>query len=252
MLDLGTLGVMVSKWLPKALDIAKQALPMVIDAARTFGTLNDYIAKTTGEMEPINSNSTAEDVSKMAEILAAYKENVEEQSEKISQAILGEMKSYFEEVGIVLEAHQAVIEKYQIHPRGLDRKTKRFLDSVKRNIDESVSRDISLHNMDYRRIIEMPPGQRKEEAMSKFLGDSIQRALESCCVQFRETLEDIFDEMEEEIPGTVQRIAVEARNLKEAYEKILDEKAPEEKITVKEGALKKIAVCEVVNELLEE
>lgn len=87
--------------------------------------------------------------------------------------------------------------------------------------------------------------------MSKLLKDAINHALDSCCIQLRETLDDIFQDMEEEVPGAAQQVATDASLMAQDYEKLVADNSPEKVEQLKVMALEKMAICETVGELLE-
>lgn len=225
-----------------------QLKPFITEA---FAALLNNTAKSASQMEPINDHSSAEDVKQIADFFETYMGGVETETKKIGQAVKEEMQSYFEEVNMTFQENKELMEKYQIQPKGADRKMKRLLDSVKRNLDDSVSKDISLYNADCKKIIGMIPGTKKEEAMSQFLKDAINHALDSCCIQLRETLEDIFQDMEEEVPGAAQKVATDALLMAQDYEKLVADNSSEKVEQLKVIALEKIAICEITVELLE-
>lgn len=236
--------------LPLASVVAKDLIGLLRDVVGALGSSASQTAKSAAELEPVNSRSSVEDVNRMTEVFETYKEQVQEQSEKIGAAVQTEVEYYFEELNAILQENESLMKAYHIKPKGIDRKTQRLLHSMKERIASSISSDISLNNASCRTVIGMLPGTKKEEAMSGLLKTSMNQALGSCCTQLREVLGEIFEDMEEEIPGAAQRAADEAKAMSEDLERLAAENSPEQIKAVTEAALEKTALCDIAIELL--
>lgn len=65
---------------------------------------------------------------------------------------------------------------------------------------------VSLDNAECRNIMKMIPGAKKENAMIDFLDNMTKEALLACCDGLKENLTEIFDEVEEEVVGAVEKL----------------------------------------------
>lgn len=105
--------------------------------------------------------------------------------------------------------------------------------SMKGFIDNEVSKNISLGNPKLRSINKMIPGTQKEEAMKEFSNGVIKDALDRYCRNIRETLSDIFEEVEEEVLDVIEKAgddanrhcmqleAIDAENYSEKSEQLI-------------------------------
>lgn len=96
----------------------------------------------------------------------------------------------------------------------------------------------------------MIPGSKKEEAMNTFLDQSVSSALEVCCKEIRNSLEEIYEDVETEVLGAVDTIQKQNELLKESLASV-DENNYE--VTAKKQMVEAyymIDVCDAVSQIL--
>ena len=96
----------------------------------------------------------------------------------------------------------------------------------------------------------MIPGLKKETAMEDFFAKSLKYALNACCTEIHSSIEEIYDDVETEILGTIDSIQRQVEQLQNTFSSI-DEKNYEQ--SAKKQMIEAyylIEVCDLVNELL--
>lgn len=201
-------------------------VPFVIDAVSKF-------VKNTSSMKPIDENSSVADVDSMIEALESYKEEVRGIASGIEKSVYEEVTYYTEELGRLFEDSSSVLKKYGISKKRIEKRITKLSVSMKGFIDNDVSKNVSLGNPKLRNINKMIPGTQKEEAMKALANGIIKDALDRYCRNLRETLSDIFDEVEEEVLDVIEKAGndanrhfmqledIDAENYSEKSEKLI-------------------------------
>lgn len=210
----------------KVLSKIIKIVPSFIDAITNF-------VKNTSSMKPVDGNSSIVDVDSMIEMLESYKEEVRGIASDIEKSVYEEVTYYTEELGRIFEDSSSVLKKYGISKKRIKKQITKLSLSMKGFIDNEVSKDVSLGNPELRNIIKMIPGIQKEEALKEFADGIIKEALDKYCKNVRETLSDIFDEVEEEVLDVIEKAgndanrhcvqleSIDAENYSEKSEKLI-------------------------------
>ena len=163
----------------------------------------------------------------------------------------GDFKDYLDELNILIQENDALMSKYHIKPRGIDRKLGKMLDAIGQDMDIAVSRSIAFNNPACREIIEMLPGTKKEEKAASFLQNTLCDALQTGCEDIKNILDDTFGDLNEEIPDAVEKVSAELKQANEELQKLSAEYSEENVKATTGNALQKISACDLVLGLLE-
>lgn len=163
-------------------------------------------AKDGSDADSINDNSSLENIDRITEIFSDFKEQVCLRSTEIEKAITEEVRFYLDEIKQLLIENQKMAEKYNIRVNIIERKINRILPHLEGIIGHEVSKKISLDNTECKNIMKMIPGEKKEKALQKLLNDAIQNALNVCCLNIKERLEEIFEGVDDEILEKINSI----------------------------------------------
>lgn len=221
-------------------EVAKAILPFL------FGS-----AKKASEADSTN-NSSLENIDNIMEIFSGIKDEVRKRSLQIEESVEKEVDAYLDEIRRILEENQDVVEKYGVKFDRIERRIDKIRSNLHGIIDREVSKAVSLDNSECRAIMKMIPGERKENALRSFLDSAVQNALSVYCSAIRKSLDEIFDDTNEEILGTIevaqQNIAAHLKMLRS-----LDENNRMEVVSqmICEAGLINDE-CEIVENLLEE
>ena len=155
-----------------------------------------------------------------------------------------------EELHDILDANADKVDKYNIHIKRIERQIDKIASKINGTIDNELCKKVSLDNTECKEIVKMIPGSKKEEAMNTFLDQSVNSALESCCKEIRNSLEEIYEDVETEVLGAVDTIQKQNELLKESLASV-DENNYE--VTAKEQMVEAyymIDVCDAVSQIL--
>lgn len=173
------------------------------------------IAGKTGETDPINDNSSLENIDRITSIFTDFRGQAHTKAVEIENAVAKEVNYYVEELHDILDANADKVHKYNIHIKRIERQIDKIASNINGTIDNELCKKVSLDNMECKEIVKMIPGSKKEEAMSIFLNQSVRSALEACCMKFRSYLEEIYEDAETEVVGAVDTIQKQNELLKE-------------------------------------
>lgn len=226
---------------------------MIEKIINIIGTVVDWfgnIAKKTGETDSVNDNSSLDDIDRITNIFTDFKGQEHTKAVEIENAVAKEVDYYVEELHDMLDANADKVEKYNIHTKRIERQIDKIASKVNGTIDNELSKKVSLDNTECKEIVKMIPGSKKEDAMNTFLNKSVSSALESCCKEIRNSLEEIYEDVETEVLGAVDKIQKQNELLKKSLASV-DENNYE--VTAKEQMVEAyymIDVCGAVSQIL--
>lgn len=232
--------------------LAGIGLSLLFDLAQgIWKGIKQKTIKQISQAGPIHEQSSPDEIRKTTEIFEEYKEQIYRESEKIERAVYEEVQYYLEGLDKVLDENEKLLNGYGIRVKRLDRKQKELLSGIKREFDHEISIQMSLANVDCRKVMEMRPGARKERAISDLLYHVIKSALEQCGENIRSVMEEIFEDIQEDIMEAVDQIAKNAENAKRTLGEIEAEHREESAEKTAEGAVRSIAVYDQILEGME-
>lgn len=226
---------------------------MIEKIINIIGTVVDWfgnIAKKTGETDSVNDNSSLDNIDRITNIFTDFKGQAHTKAVEIENAVAKEVDYYVEELHDMLDANADKVEKYNIHTKRIERQIDKIASKINGTIDNELCKKVSLDNTECKEIVKMIPGSKKEEAMNTFLDQSVNSALESCCKEIRNSLEEIYEDVETEVLGAVDTIQKQNELLKESLASV-DENNYE--VTAKEQMVEAyymIDVCDAVSQIL--
>lgn len=228
------------------------AVPQLIKMAKNvIDQIGQESAKEVSELKPVSSNSSVDDIKQTSEVLDTFRNQIKTESQKVQEAATNEIKDYLDELNILIQENDALMSKYHIKPRGIDRKLGKMLDAIGQDMDIAVSRSIAFNNPACREIIEMLPGTKKEEKAASFLQNTLCDALQTGCEDIKNILDDTFGDLNEEIPDAVEKVSAELKQANEELQKLSAEYSEENVKATTGNALQKISACDLVLGLLE-
>lgn len=204
-----------------------------------------------GHDKAYNRNSTPEDINNTVKILEEYKEQVHGEAIKIEERVMAEVAYYVEELNSLFSQNNDLLGTYKICSHRIENRIQKALKNMQGSIDHTTNRMISLDNAECRKILQMMPGNKKEQAMKGFMQDSIQDALNQYCREFREELKEVCEEVEDEILLAVDSAGQEAAKQAEILKAIDTEQREEKILEIFDNAGKILALCDLVNVCLE-
>lgn len=172
---------------------------------KVIKTIVDLFKKPAEEAGKTDQSESLENIERVSEIFSDFKDQVHTQADAVEKAVEDEVNYYVEELKDILDSNES-IKKYGIRIKRIEKQIDRVLSGVKGTIDNELSKKISLDNIECKEIVKMIPGSKKESAMSNFFKRSVEEALDTCCLEIKSDLEEIYDEIEEELMGTVDSI----------------------------------------------
>lgn len=217
---------------------------------KVIKTLIGIFKKPSEEAGKMDSKDSLENIERITQIFADFKEQVHSRAVEIERAAESEVSYYAEELQDILSENSERVIKYGIHTRIIERQIKKISTRVRGTIDNELSKKVSLDNTECKEIVRMIPGAKKEAAMAAFFSKTVSNALDAYCVELHSSLNEIYDDVEAEIIGAVESIQMQAERLQESFSSI-------DETNYEETAKKQIVdayylndVCELVLELL--
>lgn len=211
-----------------------------------WDTITQKPSKEIGEAKQQNRNSSVEDIDKIQLIFEDYRRQVHREASRIEEAVYDEVAYYIEELNSILSRERKLLDKYKISTKQIEKAIERLLKNIDGNIDKMICRKVSLDNPECRNVLQMIPGAKKEQAMSVFLNKSLKEALNQYCVDFRQNLTDLFEEVEEEIVQTVGRTGEEAERQYQVLETVNKDNYIEKNEMIGIEAAGIIAICDLI------
>ena len=209
------------------------------------------LASLIGGSKRQDKNSTAEDVNKIQEILEAYKDQMHKETAGLETSVIKEVNFYVEELNDIFEQKQDLFVRYKVNAKRIERSLQRLVGRLQGSIDNFVGRKVSLDNAECRKILQMIPGNKKEEEMNAFLNKAMREALEQYCKEFRQGLSEIFEEVEEEILQAVEDAGQDAVRQSEILDGIDPDNYVEKTQDVILHSVKIVSLCDIVSGCLE-
>lgn len=217
---------------------------------KVLKTLMEVFKKPSKEAGNTDSNDSFDNIERITQIFSDFKEQVHARAVEIEKAVECELDYYVEELQDILLENLEKVTKYGIHKRRIEKQIEKISTRVKGIIDNELSKKVSLDNAECREIIKMIPGSKKEAAMADFLKRTVSSSLDVCCSELHATLNEIYDDVEIEIIGTVESIQKQAERLKESFA-VVDENNYEETVKKQMADAYYLAdVCDIILELL--
>lgn len=224
---------------------AIKAIGEIIAAVKTVA---DIFKKSSEEAGKTDSDDSKENIENIIEIFTRFREQIHERTLNVEKAVEDEVNYYAEEFHDILQENAEKVVKYGIHTKRIDREIDKVSTRVKKTIDNELSKKVSLDNTECKQIIRMIPGAKKESAMEDFFSKSVREALEAGCTELHSSLDEIFEDVETEVIGTVESIQKQAEQLQGGFSEI-DEKNYEE--TAKKQMVEAYYLSDVCNLILE-
>ncbi len=206
----------------------------VIKAAKVLWNIVSMIpAKAAAKVDSVDKKSSIDDIEHIIEIFADFKEQVHIKAVEIENAANEEINFYIEELKSVLFENRDKVSMYGIRISRIEKKIDKIATSINGRIDCEISKRVSLDNVECGNIMKMLPGTKKEKAMSEFLNLTIREAVADYFTDFKESIEEIYDEVEEEVIGVVEHLqnlieknlrdieVISADNYQETAEKVV-------------------------------
>lgn len=207
-------------------------------------------AQAVAVMDALNDASSASDINRITEAFEDYKDRIRGETVKINKAACEEVEYFLEELNGLLQENQGILERYQIRTRYIERRIPRILSQVDGNLERQISRAVSLDNPACKKVLEMVPGTRKEEAMAAFFESVLKSALEQLCRDIRDMLGEVLEELEEELPRAVERSQTEMRQWNEEMGRMEQDSSREEAERIMEMAACVAAACDLAEEVM--
>lgn len=219
----------------------------IVKVIKTLVGIFKKPAEEAGKTEQTNS---LENIERLTQIFVDFKEQVHARAVEVEKAVEGEVGYYAEELHEILDENEEKVTKYGIKTKRIERQIDKISSRVKGTIDNELSKKVSLDNIECKEIVKMIPGAKKEAAMSEFFSKSVKGALDVCCTEIRSILGEIYDDVEEEVVGTVDLIQKQAEQLQSTFSFIDEENYEESAKKQMIEAYYLSDVCDMVLELL--
>lgn len=178
----------------------------IIKAIKIIRDIFKKPSEEAGKTDSVNDNSSLENIDRITQIFADFKDQVHTKALDVENAVSEEVNFYVEELHGILHENSNKVDKYGIRIKRIERQINKISLKVKGTIDNDISKKVSLDNAECKEIVKMIPGSKKEQAMSLFLNEAVKNALEVCCGEIRSSLEEIYEDVETEVVGVVESI----------------------------------------------
>lgn len=222
----------------------------IIKIVNVIKSLFGIFEEPAEEAGKTDQTDSLENIECLIQIFTDFKEQVHLKATEIEIAVEGEVGYYVEELHEILSQNTDKVIKYDIRTKRIKRHIDKILSKVKGTIDNEISKKVSLDNSECKEIIKMIPGVKKETAMADFFARSIKCALNACCIEIHSSLEEIYDDIETEVVGTVDSIQRQLEQLQNTFSSIDEENYEESAKKQMIEAYYLSEVCDLVNELL--
>ena len=232
---------------PSFLPIGGGTIGRIIKVVKTLFSILKKSSKHAGETDETDS---LEKIERITQIFVDFKEQVHARAIEVEKAVDDEVNYYVEELHDILDENDEKVVKYGIHTKRIERQIDRVSSRVKGTIDNELSRKVSLDNLECKEIVKMIPGAKKECAMSDFFVKAVNGALDVCCAEIHSSLDEIYDDVENEIVGAVESIQKQTEQLQESFSSIDEENYEETAKKQMIDAYFLIDTCNIVLELL--
>lgn len=222
----------------------------IIQIVKVIKSLFGLFKKPAEETGKIDQTDSLENIEHLIQIFTDFKEQVHLRATEVEKAVEGEVSYYVEELYEILNQNEDKVIKYDIRIKRIKRQIDKIMSKVKGTIDNEMSKKVSLDNSECKEIIKLIPGVKKETAMADFFDRSIKYALNACCADMYSRLEEIYDDVEMELVGSIDSIKRQIEQLKNTFSSIDEENYEEYAKMQMIEAYYLSEVCDLVDELL--
>ncbi|MEG0835724.1 MAG: hypothetical protein RR413_09810 [Christensenellaceae bacterium] len=175
-------------------------------------------AKETGNTREYNSETASfEDTQHIAKILADFHDMLEPQAKELEQECREVIDSYFSEL---IRSLSMLIENKRVDKK-LRNRQKTIIGSISNVFGIVLSQRVSLADNECKRILEMPQGVKKEEAMSAFGEKVIEEGKSQLCKNVKTSIAELNEEISEELDGIVEKQALLVRTIGTQLDEII-------------------------------
>ena len=231
--------------------VSKEKLKKIVKIIKTvWDMLVNKSAKDASRVDSLDDNFSLDNIDRITGIFYDFKEQTQQRFSEIEKTIKEEVEFYLDEIKWILEENQEITEKYRIRIGRIQKRIDCILPHLEGVIEREISKKISLDNSECRNIMKMIPGQNKEIALQNFINSVVCNALDLCCVNMKENLEEIYEEVSDEIIGIVELVQRDSELQLEQLKKIHEDNCIEGKIKILSNAYYYISVCEFAEEIL--
>ena len=219
-------------------ELAKAAIPMIIE------TVGDFLKKFNAAPQMTETNSVT-DIEKINDAVSILREQVLKQGNRTIQAANDYVVDYVNEQLFDLEDKAALLKKYQISFRDVERRLKKIKNRLGNFWQDAIYKKISLDNPQCRALLKMPAGIEKENATVNFAENVLQSALNEYAEEIAEELGNLYVDLEKDIANSVAQLEKTVQE----YEKLLtavDESDEQKFEKFLADAYEKVFVCEKI------
>ena len=219
-------------------ELAKAAIPMIIE------TVGDFLKKFNAAPQMTETNSVT-DIEKISDAVSVLREQVLKQGNRTIQAANDYVVDYVNEQLFDLEDKAALLKKYQISFRDVERRLKKIKNRLGNFWQDAIYKKISLDNPQCRALLKMPAGIEKENATVNFAENVLQSALNEYAEEIAEELGNLYVDLEKDIANSVAQLEKTVQE----YEKLLtavDESDEQKFEKFLADAYEKVFVCEKI------
>lgn len=190
---------------------------------KIYEECSDKVATDVGdEEEYYKESSNIHSTERLSNILVSFSEDYREYAEEVEDACIKEVEEYYDQLIEIIENAPSVSHS-EANLRELKKGKRKISRTIKGGITTPLSKRMSLDDSECLRILKISSGSEKKKAMKKFAKKVMKEALKNLSKNVRTALNEQGEDIEEYLVGIVEEQEKAARELKEAFDKMIED-----------------------------
>lgn len=171
--------------------------------------------------EKIDKQSSSQDINQIGILLSDIRNHTLQLSGAMVKEIKDSITFYTEELLMIVQDRKNIIDRYTY--KEFERDIKEISEDIDVYWQNEIYKKISLDNVDCLNILKMPAGNRKQEAMQKFVSKTLENIAISYTEYINKMLIQLYDDFELNIRENLQKIEEKVQAYKQMNEALNNE-----------------------------
>ena len=190
---------------------------------KIYEVCSDKVAgDVADEEEYYKESSNIHSTERLSNILVSFSEDYREYAEEVEDDCVKAVEEYYDQLIEIIE-NAPSSSNSEANLRELKKGKRKISRTIKGGITVPLSKRMSLDDSECLRILEMSSGSEKKKAMKKFAKKVMKEALKNLSKNVRTALNEQGEDIEEYLFGIVEEQEKAAKELKEAFDKMIED-----------------------------
>ena len=180
---------------------------------KAYELFNNWIEKKgeeAGKKKPLTPDSSKADFHSIQILLTQISSDIQASSKELEQKINLEVDEYFTQLKFILASNNSLSNKYELQFSKFQQEVRHIKIQCNGFIGNEVSKNLNLLNPELKTILMMLPGPKKEEAINRFIQNSLTEAVSNFTDFFQDEVMYLMEIVEENLMAQLERVKSQA------------------------------------------